>query len=78
MYRSYEFCIEVWPGEVRIHTDYETEDQQTIVLSAEQVGDFCSALQRSAREAKELGDEMQQQEAISRAAKARQRAAKGE
>lgn len=59
MYKSYEFSIEVWPGVLRIHQGYETEDIQTIELDPSQVEDFCKNLTRLGNEAKALGDEME-------------------
>lgn len=59
MYKSYEFSIEVWPGTVRIHQGYETEDRQTIELDPSQVESFYEALKSAASEAKSLGDEFE-------------------
>lgn len=55
MYRSFEYSIEAWPGTVRIHCGHETEDQQTIELSPEQVPAFIVALQEQCEQAVELG-----------------------
>lgn len=62
MYKSYEFSIEVWPGVLRIHQGYETEDSQTIELDPSQVEDFCKNLTRLGNEAKDLGDELEERE----------------
>lgn len=66
MYKSYEFSIEVWPGVVRVHQGYETEDSQTIELDPSQVEGFCENLKRLAQEAKDLGDEFHQKETENR------------
>ncbi len=73
MYKSYEFSIEVWPGVVRIHQGYETEDSQTIELDPSQVEGFCENLKRLALEAKELGDEFESKEAEVRIQKSLQK-----
>lgn len=62
MYKSYEFSIEVWPGVIRIHQGYDTEDSQTVELDPSQVEDFCENLKKLALEAKDLGDELEQKE----------------
>lgn len=70
MYKSYEFSIEVWPGTVRIHQGYETEDSQTIELDPSQVESFYEVLKAAASEAKSLGDELEVRERELRLAKA--------
>lgn len=77
MYKSYEFSIEVWPGVIRIHQGYDTEDSQTIELDPSQVDGFCENLKRLAIEAKELGDEFDRHEAEIRAQKAAKKALEG-
>lgn len=61
MYRSKEFMLEVWPGEVRIHQG-DDEYESIIELSAEQVGSFCARLMEAAREARDLGEEFRKKE----------------
>lgn len=56
MHRSNEFSIEVWPGVIRLHQNYEAEDWSTIELAAEQVADLCKRMIALAEEAKELGN----------------------
>lgn len=70
MHQSYEFRIEVWPGEVRIHQCYETEGQQTIELNHSQVDSFCETLKKLAQEAKDLGAQFEEKEAEFRLKKA--------
>lgn len=70
MYKSSAFQIEIWPDVVRIHQGYETEDQQTIELDAEQIPAFCQLLQERAKEALALGAEMEAYEQTLRINKA--------
>lgn len=71
MYKSYEFCIEVWPDTIRIHQGYETEYSQIIELDSSQIESFCIALKAAVPEAKALGKELEDREAQSRVFKSR-------
>lgn len=70
MYKSYEFSIEVWPGVVRIHQGYETDDWGTVELDPSQVDGFCETLKKLAKEAKDLGEEFDRYETEVRVQKA--------
>lgn len=67
MYKAKAFFVEIWPGEVRIHQNYEEEGMQTIELDAEQIDDFCEVLKRQAVEAKALAVELERYEQQRRA-----------
>lgn len=69
MYKSYEFSIEIWPGVVRVHQAYDTEDSQTIELDPSQIDGFCENLKRLSVEARELGEEFAKAEPEMRAKK---------
>lgn len=66
MYKSAEFSIDVWPGVVRIHQAWETEDSQTIEIYPSQVEAFILALREVSIEAQKLGDEFEQNEQLLR------------
>ncbi|MNG30139.1 hypothetical protein D3C84_1156940 [compost metagenome] len=70
MYVVKGFAIEVWPGEIRIHQDYETEGQQTIELSAAQIPAFCEALMARVDQAEKLGQELEARDQAKRMARA--------
>lgn len=73
MHHSLEYSIEAWPGIVRIHSGYETKNQQTIELSPEQVPEFIRVLNEQAGAAVELGnreEEYRREMAVQRAGRA--------
>lgn len=54
-----EFSLQVWPGVVRIHQGYETEEQQTIELTVHQMKSFIEALTAASDDATLLGLEVE-------------------
>lgn len=62
MIRFNEVSLEFWPGVVRIHQGYETEDHQTIELTVDQMESFILALETASKDAELLGIEFQERE----------------
>ena len=71
-----EFSLQVWPGVVRIHQGYETEEQQTIELTVHQMKSFIAALTAASDDATLLGLEEEKMELEHRTKKALKAATK--